>query len=369
MPSLYIFAIHTASLAARQARFHSVIQTLRTTAQAAGYEVKPIFILQPDVPKVREGLPATTQRVKLAATGEAEFDKHLGALTLEELSNYEKHREAWRRVIKATDSAGVDTTKDRYMVLEDDVMLFRTSEESFRTLLQQTDGQDAYDLLFLGMQPAVGAEEKVVGPGKLHSVRELGSKVLPSKEAYLITPSAAKALLQGTENIRFAMRIQLSLLCHTIPDLRVCMPSARITLDGSKLCIFPSSIHANNMPYLNREYMIMQQMLFQKDPVSAEEAKAYYTSKLAHLNNPDAMHVYALMLLRVNKIDEAEELMTSAVEEMKKQGGVLHNRSDLLHNLFRIFQGNQPDLEEAMTKASKYAVDGPLASAVAAAAL
>ena len=88
------------------------------------------------------------------------------------ISNVLKHFEAQRRFL--------DTEADVCLVLEDDVLLFDTFEESFRTILQLLKNLSPGWLIFLG-----GADNKI-DDRFLKQDDELIEQYLSTAEAYLL---------------------------------------------------------------------------------------------------------------------------------------------------------------------------------------
>lgn len=356
-PTLHLYSIFTAALEGRHARFEATLQAFRDAAQQAGYEIRAVQqVTGPDPSKIRESLGAFKDRIKYEATGIVELDREIKPhvpLTLEHLSNFEKHREAWRHIVQTAQAA--PSPKDLFVVLEDDAMVFPAFVKNLHALFALLAGAagQAVPLLFLGMHPPQPPDANA--PLQILPLETAGRMpVLPCKEAYFLTPATAADLLRHTEHICAPLRLQLSHILHQNKGTAF-VPSARITLDASKLCLYPSSLHPNNMPIFNREYMHFYSMLTREVPATLAEVAAFYKSKLEALHNPDAMHLYGLHLLRHNKLPEAEIVLRAAVTETKKQHGCVSNRSDLLNNLIHLYGRLQPDYDACVKNRSKYA--------------
>jgi hypothetical protein len=59
-------------------------------------------------------------------------------------------------------------------------------------------------------------------------------------------------------------------------------------------------------------------------------------------------------MYKVGELQDAQDALTSAVEHMQKQGGVLSPSSELLNNYINIHQFTQWDLPNIIAKPSKY---------------
>jgi len=335
---LFAYIIYTSSLTNRHAQLKSVIGSLRGVATG----LKTNFITHKD-PTVTDPKPVYDK------TGDAEFDRHLTAtLTTEQLSNIDKHREAWRR-IAAAGPGGI--------VIEDDAF-FAGSEciSAFAEAVQEWE-KGEFDIVFLGVcSPGVGGDSA----GILQKVSD-GMRIMPAKEAYFVSSECAAKLLKITETVTFPMRIELSWALARNPEIRVGCPTKRVLLDGSKVGLFPSSLHANNILTYNKEYMDL--MAFANKPIV--ELKANLSNIrdiykiIDHMHNPDAMHLYGVLLFKAGLLDDACEVLNNAILEMEKQKGILSNRSELLNNMINMqefIQREDSELAECLSKPSKYSV-------------
>lgn len=354
-PTLYIYVIHAQALTQRAIRIHGVIQELRTSAIAHGFEVRPILVISKDAPEIAEKLADYQGCVNYDPVGDADFDNLRQVLSTEIISNIEKHKEAWKRIYENTASHNPD---DLFMVLEDDAFLLPDGPKHFEELLANA-GRNTWDVLFLGISsPSVDKDAGI----SLIPVKHVVGKVLPGKESYFIKQQTAKTLHDMMATIRFPLRIQLSHIFHTHLEIRVLHPNKHILLDGSKMGFVPSTIHANNLLVFNREYMeMLKYMSHPPNEMQKEltEIRALY-KKIQHMNSPDVMHLYGVLLFKCGKVMDAEEMLQNAMKEMHAQQGILNSRSDLMNNLIMVYQHMQRDLPELLGTASIY--DNPAAA-------
>jgi len=183
-------------------------------------------------------------------------------------------------------------------------------------------------------------------------------RVLPSKEAYCLKPQTAKLFLEQSTNYKFIMRLHLSYLIKQNPNLKVMFLKNRIFIDGSKLGIFPSSIHPTNILIFNSEFVQMHTYVRK----TAEEVKKDFSKierlykTVENIHSPDAMHMYGILLMKAGRIKDAEEIFTEAIQEMKKQQGFLNNQSELANNLVDLYKVLQKDIDTCDIKTAKYSV-------------
>lgn len=335
----HLFVVHTEKLTLRQNNLHGVIQTIRTTAQEAGLNPKIHMILKPDPDHLKGSIEALDKRIKYEKTCNDQFDKHINMLTLEELSNYEKQRDVWRRI---TDLPSSDT----FMVIEDDAFILPNTADILKKTL--TCDTSTYDFLTMSLSDNDSSSQD---PFHLKEFRSMGV-ILPAKDAYLVSHRCARVLLAQSDTITFNMRIQMSYILHNNPGLMVKYPNQRSMLEGSKLGLYTSTVHANNILIYNQEFMQLFHFLSQENPPIREIREIY--KRVAHVQNPDVMHIYGVLLYKAKELHEAQDILIAAVEQVQKQQGFLSPQSELLNNAINIHEFAQWDLADIIAKPSKY---------------
>lgn len=354
--TLYLYVIHEQSLTQRALHIHGVIQQLRVAAMEKGWDVRIDLIVKHDNAEVTARQSELAEKITYESCGDAEFDKYRQLLTLEALGNMEKHKEAWTRIIKAEPT----TQESLFMVIEDDLLILPGGIANFAELLVKAP-EGGWDVIFPGI--ATGATTSM--DFQLLPLAPTIGTSIPAKESYIVRPAIAKMLVDYTNNdkIRFTMRHTLSyFLAKVAPTLRAVHPSRRIFIDGSKIGTFPSSVHANNILVFNHEYMqLLEYMTKDKNTILAnmDKVNAVYRG-VEHLQSPDMMHIFGVILYKAGMVKRAEEILTAAMKTMREKQGVLNGRSDLMNNLISIYQFIQPDLDDC-AKATSYYDDPKMA--------
>ena len=98
--------------------------------------------------------------------------------------------------------------------------------------------------------------------------------------------------------------------------------------------------------------MELFQMLQAQD-VDVRSIRAIY-KRIQHIQSPDIMHLYGVLLFKGKQIKEAHEVLLDALDVAKKQHGVVSFNSDLLNNTINIHEFTQWDLDEITQSPSKY---------------
>jgi hypothetical protein len=349
---LKIFIIHTQDLIVRGQKLEILIKNLKAIGKDCGYTVNTTLIIQPDASILQPQIETLQKVVSYDQVGDPDFDKLTQILSLEMLSNFEKHKEVWRK-IKNSASESESENDTFYLVLEDDTILLNECVENLKSMLNLIKERSDWDLIMLGLSNSIDPRDKqtLVSTDKL--------KLFPSKESYLIRKKVATKMLEDFGIYRFTFRIQLSWYIYNNKDIRTFHPLKRVFIDGSKLGLFPSSINSNNVLVFNSEYMFLYEMLSKtKEEIIANMDKInkiYDTVK--PLNNPDFQHIYGLIKIKADMLQDGEASLLLAVDQMKATQGILNSRSDLSNNLIELYKHLQPDLDTLLNLPSKYGKD------------
>jgi len=343
--TLHLFIIHAKSLTIRASRFQTILRTIDDISKN-GLTVKTQFIHQHEPGEIQTKLEELNKLVSYDPIGDADFDNQRYMLSVPIISNIEKHKEAWRYISKLSESS-----KSLYLIIEDDALLFPECVNNLRELFQKD--HSSWDMLSLGLS-TTNAQSNA---DDFINFRDT-MRVLPSKEAYCLKPQTAKLFLEQSTNYKFIMRLHLSYLIKQNPNLKVMFLKNRIFIDGSKLGIFPSSIHPTNILIFNSEFVQMHTYVRK----TAEEVKKDFSKierlykTVENIHSPDAMHMYGILLMKAGRIKDAEEIFTEAIQEMKKQQGFLNNQSELANNLVDLYKVLQKDIDTCDIKTAKYSV-------------
>jgi hypothetical protein len=295
--------------------------------------------------------------------GDDVLDTLFDVFSMEMFSNTEKHREAWKYI--STCSESQDTL---HLVIEDDTIIMPDNVGVLKDMLaymKSNVNSTDWDILYLGFaQP----NPDIKDPITLTDVSAT-FKVLPSKEAYFVNRNAAskmyKAWTDGKISARLRVQMSKYFFMNKGVGIKAVYPNRRVTIDGSKLGLFPCTIHGNNVLVLNGEYMQLFKMFqMSDDEVKSKdvliEAKRLYNS-VKHIKSPDISHVYGVILYKAGKLDESEMMLQQALIETRDSQGLLTNRCDLCNNIVNIYQQLQRDIDtEAISKYDKSNTSIPL---------
>lgn len=304
--------------------------------------IKRYIIMDHSVSELKPKFSEIEKTIDFSKIGDVEFDKCLQSLNIQQISNFFKQKEALEQILKL--SKEHTSGEHIYMILEDDCIILPEFQKNLLSFLKDPK-MNEWDILFLSS--AMSSNEYTI-----ENARKV-FKVFPSKEAYCIKPSIIHGLLEYLTKIYYTYRIQFSRWIFVNPDIRVCFPSIRISLEGSKIGFMTSTTTENNLLIYNHEFMELFKMMTGKIELDLIKAKQIYKS-IEHLKSPEIMHLFAVMLFKSEKKEEAKELFIEAVDNMISQNGCITERSELLNNAINIHSVVQPEVDMYQNLGSKY---------------
>jgi len=352
-PTLYLFIINARHLSIRRDKIKTVVKQI---ADIYKYRVIPKFITTNDPVDIEPILANMKDRIAYEACGDPDFDRLLDILNIETLSNIFKHMDVWGQIAN-----GVFNNNDIFLVIEDDAIIMDNNIQQFRELFDyvtNNTNSSQWDLLFPGLAQPNNTNGTSIELTPVSSI----FKVIPSKESYFINKSTASQLLRVSNEtkISYSLRIQLSKYLFTnksmINGIKAMIPNKRCTIDGSKLGFFPTTIHNNNILLYNGEYMELFNLFMQStDEIKGKftRAKQIYNST-KHIASPDITHIYAVLLMKMENYDEAEDVLKLALDQTRQSQGILNNRCDICNNIVNLYEKLQTDIKSISKNPSKY---------------
>jgi hypothetical protein len=237
-----------------------------------------------------------------------------------------------------------------HLVLEDDAYLLPTYLENFKKILQ-CQSKTEWDIIFTGISSNDDTSSEVT----LKPVSSI-TPVLPCKESYFIKPKVATSMLGEWKTLKFILRIQWSYWLKMNPNIKAMYPTKRAFIDGSKVGVMPSSLHANNPLIFNREYFELSKIVNSSEEeakTKTKEVEALYGA-VANLNSPDIMHLLATFLLKIGKVMEAKAVLQQAINIMNVHSCTVRSQGDLYQALVTLHEKLQHDVPTYVKLASKY---------------
>lgn len=264
-------------------------------------------------------------------------------LSKEQRSNFSKQRTAIKKIVELGKCA---TSADThyYMCVEDDCVFLSQFIENLEVVMGRLNSE-LWDILFLSVCELNKPEGYI-----FKETREF-FKIIPSKECYLINVPTATKLLPSLEKMHKSYRLQLSEWIYDNSEIFSKFSPKRVSIEGSKVGIVPSSVNDTNTLVYNKDYLALLNML---NNVRIDEAEKIFQLS-AHLKSPDIIHLYAVLMFKSGRMSEAKELFLEAVDETLYKNGKLDKGTEILNNAINIFGIHQTDRDIYRKEPSKYA--------------
>jgi hypothetical protein len=233
-------------------------ELLKTSVDFTGFKLLPTSDGEAASENPVESGKARKQRVEMLQS----LANNSMTLHLNQLSNALKHLTAMRMIVESSTPASPESAdaEDIHVIVEDDVLFNGTTLVT--QLLDVIDkAPNDTDVLFLGL-PATkqGRPDHI-----LYDAIDDVFAILPSCESYMITPSAARAIVGEYLPLRFPTHVHLTCMLERA-RLRAYSCSPSVFLDGSKIGVFTSSIEQNNALVWNQGWSQIHRLLFASQP-------------------------------------------------------------------------------------------------------
>lgn len=348
---LKVYLIHEEGLRFREANMNQTLKALRICCDKINIGFRTVMVTRPNTDALQKNVKEIQEKIKYEKVSEEEFNQRMHMLSMEMISNLEKHKEAWSQILHEEDPRVIS------MVLEDDAFLMPEFAENLSKFLQVLPtyllgSSRQWDICFLG---STKQDASVIASDDLTflDTRTVG-KILPSKESYVITPHIVRRMMESLSTIRYTLRTHLSWFLHEHPEIRSVFPTKTVFLDGSKIGICTSTIHPMNPLLINKEFMELWHMQ-KKLEIPLSDIRSLY-KRVEHLRSPDMLHLYGRLLAERGHYTDAEDVFIDAIRRMREQNGILSPASQLLQDAVNNAKNLQRDREELSTTPSKYTV-------------
>jgi len=349
--TLKVYVIHDESLRFRETNMNNTLKTLRNACMAVGVPFQSIMITTPTTDILQKDMSSLQEKVKYEKINDPDFDNRMHMLSIEMISNIEKHKEAWKRISEDEDTDAIS------LVIEDDAFIMPEFANNILELLRILPSQlltssisskRNWDICFIGTtKPTDNSGTSF----EFTDTKSVG-KILQSKESYIISPYILRRLIKSLDTMKYTLRTHLSWFINKNQDIRSVYPNKPIFLDGSKIGICTTTIHPMNPLIINKEFMDLWHMQ-NKPEIPISEIRSLY-KKIEHLRSPDAMHLYGRLLVERKSYMDAEDIFLDALKLMREQNGILGASSQLLTDAINNYKNIQKDIDEYRKKESKY---------------
>jgi len=343
MNRLNIYIITSKHLTIRKKYLGNNIEHLKKIIQDTGITIKVFMINDYEYTTIESSLNDYNKRINydVIKDSDSDFLNHNKKLNINQLSNIEKHRQAYDLIRNNNDDV-------LHLILEDDILLSTDYNDNISLLFRAIKKFQKWDIIFTCV--ANNNDELI----KLIDSRE-NFKILISKSSYLITSDAASKLYDYFNVLNYQLKIGLSKFIFDNKDIKSFILNKHTFLEGSKIGLFLSSTNTNNFLYQNSDFVTLSSYVnkssISKDDIFTVE-NIYKNNQLN--NNADFQHSLGLIYYKYGDYKTAKKYLVESVTNIKKNEGLIGNFSEILNNCINMHQYDQPDIEECSKKPSKY---------------
>jgi hypothetical protein len=330
-----LFLIHDPKILSRIPYYESTIK-----------KIKEIIDPQMDVEIITEPFDLKKKdfknKIKLEKIQDEDFDKCLCYINIEQISNIEKHKKIYKKIIAYGKPC---------MIIEDDCVISTDYINNINKFFKEID-YNKFDILFTGFSE--NNEEDI-------DIKYIDTrnkyKILISKASYIINPKTAQKLLDYLDIYRYNMKISMSKFIWDNKDIRSIIINKHMFLESSKIGIHPTTINNNNILIFNPEYIELIRIINNSSITEENVTKAKKLfENLKKIESSDVHHIMSIIYHKLKLYDNAKEELNIAIKIAIKKQGYLGKYSELLNNAINISQYNQYDIDEILNTKSKYLI-------------
>ena len=322
-------------------RFHHLNQQLgklKGLMESKDFKCNFIQINSPTSQEIEQNLEKYKDKIDLNRDNinDNDFKNLINPLNTYQLSNFEKH-------LKALEMIKNGNNQKYNYIIEDDIMIIDEFIDNYLNLLDKIKSEN-FDLLFTSIAVNNNSTKSQI----LNSTNFF--KILISKSSYFVTKDCASKILDFMTKIRFSYKINLSYFINeNKSEIKSLIFNRNILFEGSKIGLFSTSINNNNYLYQNGEYVKLSQLVGNNehldDDIVKKAEEIYNTSGK---NNPDFQHTMGLIYYKNKNYKKAKEILIDAVNNIKKNDGLLTQQNETLNNCINMHQFEQSDIENVL---------------------
>jgi hypothetical protein len=321
-------------------RFHHLNQQLaklKILLDKSGFKYNFIQINNPSSSDIEKNIDKYKEKVDLNKDiiEDNDFKGLISPLNTNQLSNFQKQLRALELI---------KNSKNKYnYIIEDDFIIIDEFINNYLELLEKIKTTE-YDLLFT----SIAVNENSTDFKFLNSFDYF--KVLIAKSSYFISSDCANKLINYFDKIRFNYKINLSYYIYQNKDtIKSFIFNKNILFEGSKIGIFTTTVNNNNFLYQNGEYVKLTQLVGNNEFIDNETVKkAEEIYNNSGKNNPDFQHTMGLIYYKNKDYKKAKEILIDAVNNIKKNDGLITPQNETLNNCINMHQFEQSDIENVL---------------------
>jgi GR25 family glycosyltransferase involved in LPS biosynthesis len=343
--NLNVYLIYTETLENRKNNINSTLETIKNICNDNNINFKLNIVNSPNNYIIDKNVDEYNKRVDFSKfPDDNEYNNYITSLNSYQISNYEKHREAFKHISDTNSANDVNDTNDIYMIVEDDIIIGKDYLDNIKNLIKNLDKTD-WDILFTSLN--------IINDPREYIEYKSVYKKLISKSCYFIRSKICKILYESMYTFKLRFK---HFLCKFINDndYNVIFYNKNTFIEGSKIGIYPTSVNPNNYLYFNYIFIELSKILNKEVITNEDITKAKEICANNNFDSPDFLNVLSAIYLKNKDYDNAKKYSMEAVECLKKNNGYLQKNSEILNNSINIWQYEQDTLDECKKFIPKY---------------
>lgn len=340
MNKINIIVILTKKLNNRTNYLNSSLLFLKNTIEKNNYICEISIIDNPDDKEINENIEIYNKRVNYEKGENEEYNKLIQGLTINQISNTEKHRKALEKV----------NNESINIIMEDDIIISKEYIKNIEYIFSKILKNENIDILILS--------DFIYNDNELELIdQNIYNKILISKSSYIINKKTANKLRNYLEIFKYDMKTSLSKFMEENKDLKKYMLNKCTLLEGSKIGLFLSSTKSKNFLSQNSEFIELVK-LTNKEKITEVDYKMgeKIYNNLEYLDNADIQHLFGILNYKYKNINLAKKYMTLATINLKKNLGYISKSHEIINNTINIYKYEQLLLDDCKKNKSKYSV-------------
>lgn len=340
MNKINIIVILTKKLNNRTNYLNSSLLFLKNTIEKNDYVCEISIIDNPDDKEINENIEIYNKRVNYEKGDNEEYNKLIQGLTINQISNTEKHRKALEKV----------NNESINIIMEDDIIISKEYIKNIEYIFSKILKNENIDILILS--------DFIYNDNELELIdQNIYNKILISKSSYIINKKTANKLRNYLEIFKYDMKTSLSKFMEENKDLKKYMLNKCTLLEGSKIGLFLSSTKSKNFLSQNSEFIELVK-LTNKEKITEVDYKMgeKIYNNLEYLDNADIQHLFGILNYKYKNINLAKKYMTLATINLKKNLGYISKSHEIINNTINIYKYEQLLLDDCKKNKSKYSI-------------
>ena len=345
---LIIYLLSTKKLEARVKNVNLTIETIKIICKKLNINIRVNIIDKPDKEDIEENINDYNKRVDYSKySGDNEYNDLIIQLNTNQISNFEKHRMAFKNIIDNDNDNDNDNDKEKlYLIMEDDVIIGKNYVENIENMLNNIYNKD-WDILFTSLNSII--DERIYIDYK--SIY----KKLISKACYFVKPRICKVLYNDMNEFKLKYR---NFLCKFVADnsdkYKILVYNRNTFIEGSKIGLYPSTINPTNYLYFNNLYIELIKIYIKDDITSGDIEKATELFQKNNFDSPDILDIMSCIFLKSKDYNNAKKYSEYAIKSLVSNNGYLQKNSEILNNSINVWKYDQDMLKECKKTIPKY---------------